>query len=390
MVNDLIIHLLPIDKLKPDTNNARLHKTKSLQALCESLNKFGQRKPIVIKKDGTIVAGNGTYEAAKILGWQNINVVYIPENWNDKQIMAYALADNSTAELSVWDEDLLALQTEELKEIADLKVLGLPQNNNNAFDVQEIDDFDDEVIKVKTGQLWQLGKHRLFCGDVTDDATLNKLLNDKMIDCVWTDPPYGVSYVGKTAQLLTIENDDLNENDMQIFLDKTFKSLYEKSKPGCAYYICSPSGKELFPFINTLKSLNIWRHTLVWVKDSFVMGRSDYHYRHEVVLYGWKEGAAHKWVGDRKQDTVLEFERPKRSEEHPTMKPIKLITKMLSNSTNENDLICDPFGGSGSTLLAAEQINRQAYLCEINPKYCAVTISRWQNLTGEKAVLIND
>jgi DNA modification methylase len=166
--------------------------------------------------------------------------------------------------------------------------------------------------------------------------------------------------------------------------------LYEKSKPGCAYYICSPSGKELFPFINTLKSLNIWRHTLVWVKDSFVMGRSDYHYRHEVVLYGWKEGAAHKWVGDRKQDTVLEFERPKRSEEHPTMKPIKLITKMLSNSTNENDLICDPFGGSGSTLLAAEQINRQAYLCEINPKYCAVTISRWQNLTGEKAVLIND
>jgi site-specific DNA-methyltransferase (adenine-specific) len=390
MVNDLIIHLLPINKLKPDTNNARLHKTKSLQALCESLNKFGQRKPIVIKKDGTVVAGNGTYEAAKILGWQNINVVYIPENWNDKQIMAYALADNSTAELSVWDEDLLALQTEELKEIADLKVLGLPQNNNNAFDVQEIDDFDDEVIKVKTGQLWQLGKHRLFCGDVTDDATLNKLLNDKMIDCVWTDPPYGVSYVGKTAQLLTIENDDLNENDMQIFLDKTFKSLYEKSKPGCAYYICSPSGKELFPFINTLKSLNIWRHTLVWVKDSFVMGRSDYHYRHEVVLYGWKEGAAHKWVGDRKQDTVLEFERPKRSEEHPTMKPIKLITKMLSNSTNENDLICDPFGGSGSTLLAAEQINRQAYLCEINPKYCAVTISRWQNLTGEKAVLIND
>lgn len=390
MVNDLIIHLLPIDKLKPDTNNARLHKTKSLQALCESLNKFGQRKPIVIKKDGTVVAGNGTYEAAKILGWQNINVVYVPENWNDKQIMAYALADNSTAELSVWDEDLLALQTEELKEIADLKVLGLPQNNNNAFDVQEIDDFDDEVIKVKIGQLWQLGKHRLFCGDVTDETTLNKLLNDKMIDCVWTDPPYGVSYVGKTSQSLTIENDNLNEDDMQIFLNKTFKSLYEKSKPGCTYYICSPSGKELFPFINTLKSLNIWRHTLIWVKDSFVMGRSDYHYRHEVVLYGWKEGAAHKWVGDRKQDTVLEFERPKRSEEHPTMKPIKLITKMLTNSTNENDLICDPFGGSGSTLLAAEQINRQAYLCEINPKYCAVTISRWQNLTGEKAVLIND
>lgn len=390
MVNDLLIHLLPIDKLKPDTNNARLHKTKSLQALCESLNKFGQRKPIVIKKDGTVVAGNGTYEAAKILGWQNINVVYVPENWSDKQIMAYALADNSTAELSVWDEDLLALQTEELKEIADLKVLGLPQNNNNAFDVQEIDDFDDDLIKVKSGELWQLGKHRLFCGDVTDETTLNKLLNDKMIDCVWTDPPYGVSYVGGTAQELTIENDDLNENDMQIFLNKTFKILYEKSKPGCAYYICSPSGKELFPFINTLKSLNIWRHTLIWVKDRFVLGRSDYHYRHEFVLYGWKEGAAHKWVGDRKQDTVLEFERPKRSEEHPTMKPIKLITKMLINSTNEDDLICDPFGGSGSTLLAAEQINRQAYLCEINPKYCAVTISRWQNLTGEKAVLIND
>ena len=389
MVEQLRIDLVPIDTLKLDSQNARIHKRKSLEALCASLNTFGQRRPIVAKTDGTVIAGNGTLEAAKILEWDTINVVYIPEHWTEQQIRAYALVDNSTAELSSWDADLLAIQADELKEIIDLKTLGLPMKMRDLTNIDEVEQFDKDNIEVKEGQLWQLGNHRLLCKDSSEDGALALLLGDELIDCVWTDPPYGVHYVGKTAESLTIQNDNLSLGQMMDFLREVFANLLDKSKPGAPYYVCAPSGKEGLAFASTLSELDIWKHTLVWVKNTLVMGRTDYHYRHEAIYYGWKPGGAHKWVGDRKQDTVLEFDRPSRSEEHPTMKPIALIAKMLLNSTAENDLICDPFGGSGSTLIAAEQLNRRAYLCDISPRYCGVTISRWQNLTGQKAVLLN-
>ena len=389
MVDALNIELVDISNLKADEQNARIHKRKSIEALCTSLNTFGQRRPIVAKKDGTVIAGNGTLEAAKVLGWTNINVVYIPESWDEKQVRAYALADNSTAELSSWDADLLAIQADELKELIDLKTLGLPRKMQDVSNLDEADLFDDQIVKVQEGQLWQLGNHRLLCQDSSQEGALATLLGDAQIDCVWTDPPYGVHYVGKTAESLTIQNDNLSLTQMMDFLRLVFINLIEKSKPGAPYYVCAPSGKEGLAFASVLSELDIWKHTLVWVKNTLVMGRTDYHYRHEAIYYGWKPGGAHKWVGDRKQDTVLEFDRPSRSEEHPTMKPIALIAKMLLNSTAENDVVCDPFGGSGSTLLAAEQLNRRAYLCDISTRYCGVTISRWQNLTGQKAVLLN-
>jgi site-specific DNA-methyltransferase (adenine-specific) len=209
-----------------------------------------------------------------------------------------------------------------------------------------------------------------------------------MADLVWTDPPYGVSYVGKTKDALTIQNDSLNPEEFLAFLKSAFENSKRVSKPGAVWYVAAPAGNLFLSFAIALSDLEIWRHTLVWVKDMFVMGRADYHYRHEAILYGWTPGAAHQEPPDRKQDSVWEIPRPKRSEEHPTMKPLELIIRAIRNSTSKGQIVLDPFGGSGSTLIAAEQTGRKARLIELDPKYCDVIVTRWQNLTGQTAELI--
>lgn len=390
MVEPLQIHVLPISELTPDPNNARVHKRKSLDALCESLSTFGQRKPILITKDKVVIAGNGTLAAAQILEWQTINCTYVPSEWSQQQITAYALADNATAELSTWDEDLLQVQLEGLKDLeANLVVLGLPKVKTNLDDIQEAEDFDENKVKVEAGQLWMLGNNKLLCGDANDVNSYKRLLGEDKADCVWTDPPYGVAYVGKTADALTIENDNLSIPEMAAFLTSIFDLVVDATKPGAAWYVAAPHGRVGLAFSQALDSLDVWRHSLVWVKNTLVMGRADYHYKHEVIYYGWTPGGPHKWTGDRKQDTLFHFDKPARSEEHPTMKPVALIAAMIANSTAPDDVILDPFIGSGSTLLAAEQLGRRCYGIDIEPKYCAATITRWQNLTGEKAVLQN-
>lgn len=390
MVEPLQIHVLPISELTPDPNNARVHKRKSLDALCESLSTFGQRKPILITKDKVVIAGNGTLAAAQILEWQTINCTYVPSEWSQQQITAYALADNATAELSTWDEDLLQVQLEGLKDLeANLGVLGLPKVKTNLEDIREAEDFDENKVKVKAGQLWMLGNNKLLCGDANDVNSYKSLLGEDKADCVWTDPPYGVAYVGKTADALTIENDNLSIPEMATFLTSIFNLVVDATKPGAAWYVAAPHGRVGLAFSQALDSLNVWRHSLVWVKNTLVMGRADYHYKHEVIYYGWTPGGPHKWTGDRKQDTLFHFDKPARSEEHPTMKPVALIAAMIANSTAPDDVILDPFIGSGSTLLAAEQLGRRCYGIDIEPKYCAATITRWQNLTGEKAVVQN-
>ena len=390
MVEPLQIHVLPISELTPDPNNARVHKRKSLDALCESLSTFGQRKPILITKDKVVIAGNGTLAAAQILEWQTINCTYVPSEWTQQQITAYALADNATAELSSWDEDLLQVQLEGLKDLeANLGVLGLPKVKTNLDDIKEAEDFDENKVKVKAGQLWMLGNNKLLCGDANDVNSYERLLGEDKADCVWTDPPYGVAYVGKTADALTIENDNLSIPEMAAFLTSIFNLVVDSTKPGAAWYVAAPHGRVGLAFSQALDSLDVWRHSLVWVKNTLVMGRADYHYKHEVIYYGWTPGGPHKWTGDRKQDTLFHFDKPARSEEHPTMKPVALIAAMIANSTAPDDVILDPFIGSGSTLLAAEQLGRRCYGIDIEPKYCAATITRWQNLTGEKAVLID-
>jgi site-specific DNA-methyltransferase (adenine-specific) len=387
MEQNLRIELITLSSLRLDPNNARRHDKKNLEAIKGSLSLFGQRKPIVVSGDNTIVAGNGTVEAARELGWTEIYVARIPHDWTPEQIKAYALADNRTAELAEWDAKVLADQLLELDaEGWDVAEFGFePLEPPVNADDEEPLNFDEVPTKATLGDVWKLGDHRLVCGDSTDTSVMDKLMQGEKADMVWTDPPYGVNYVGKTKNSLTIENDNMDINQLEDFLTEAFNNIYQATKPGACWYVASPSGPQFVAFGNPLLKLGVWRQTIIWVKDTLVMGRSDYHWKHETIFYGWTPGAAHHAVPDRKQDTVWEFDRPKRSTEHPTMKPIDLITKSLRNSTNQKEIVLDSFGGSGSTLIACEQTNRVARIIELDPKYCDVIIERWEKLTGLEA-----
>jgi DNA modification methylase len=386
------IETLQIKDLTPDPQNARQHDDKNLKAIQGSLKAFGQRKPIVITEEGVIVAGNGTVEAAKRLGWTEIEAVRVPGDWTPEQTKAFALADNKTAELAKWDVKVLNAQLLEFVEAEfDIEALGfeLPQ-------VLEMQGSEEGQLppapveaKTKLGDIWELGEHRLICGDGTSVDTYKNLLGEELVDMVWTDPPYGVSYVGGTDEHLTIENDDLKTDELESFLRDAFTAIFSFTKPGACWYVAAPSGNNFQSFSIPLSELEVWRHTLVWVKDSLVMGRADYHYRHESIFYGWTPGGAHQTPPDRKQDSVWEIARPKVNKEHPTMKPIELITRSINNSSRMNDLVLDGFGGSGSTLIACEQTKRKARLVELDPKYCDVIVTRWENLTGLKARLLS-
>jgi len=386
------IETLQIKDLTPDPQNARLHDEKNLKAIQGSLKEFGQRKPIVITEEGVIVAGNGTVEAAKRLGWTKIDAVKVPGDWTPEQIKAFALADNKTAELAKWDIKVLNAQLLEFAESEfDIEALGfeLPQ-------VLELQGGEEGELppppaepKTKLGDVWQLGQHRLLCGDGTSVDSFAKLLGEERVDMVWTDPPYGVSYVGGTEDALTIQNDSLDTKELESFLREAFGAIFSFTKPGACWYVAAPSGNNFQSFSIPLSELDVWRHTLVWVKDSLVMGRADYHYRHESIFYGWTPGGAHQTPPDRKQDSVWEIARPKANREHPTMKPIELITRAINNSSRMNDLVLDAFGGSGSTLIACEQTKRKGRLIELDPKYCDVIVARWENLTGLKAELLS-
>jgi len=401
---------VPIDSLQGLPSNPRRG---DVDAVAASLSRFGQRKPIVVRKDdGTIIAGNHTWQAAKKLGWSEIAVAYVGDD--DVTAQAYALADNRTAELGSYDDQALKEMIAEI-EAFDVDLLRDTGWSENAVadlltklvselpSVLENDDIPESAKEAKTnlGDLWQLGNHRLLCGDATDVLLYDKLLNGAKADLVWTDPPYGVA-VNKVSSVqeakrlhrrtdgLIIENDDLSGNQLTDFLRNSFDAIFTSTRPGACWYVAAPSGNLFQSFSIPLSELDVWKHTLVWVKDQLVMGRADYHYRHESIFYGWTPGAAHQTPPDRKQDTVWEIARPKVNKEHPTMKPVELIIRAINNSSKVQDIILDPFGGSGSTLIAAEQTNRFARLIELDPRYCDVIIQRWENLTGEKAVLINN
>jgi site-specific DNA-methyltransferase (adenine-specific) len=377
-----------IEDLTLDPRNARTHTQKNLDAIATSLTKFGQRKPIVITGDGVVLAGNGTLEAAKSLKWDYIDVSVTPADWDLDTARAYALADNRTAELAEWDEAVLAQQLLELHD-ADFDIEALGFEMPQVIEPEPLD--EDEMPlepepKVKHGDLWKLGEHLLICGDATEVGAYERLLGDDQVDLVWTDPPYGVSYVGQGG--MTIENDNLDIGALEEFLRQGFNAMFTYTKPGACWYVAAPSGNLFQAFSIPLSELEVWRHTLVWVKDALVMGRADYHYRHESIFYGWTPGAAHQEPPDRKQDSVWEVPRPRSNKEHPTMKPIELITRAINNSSRANDLVLDPFAGSGSTLIAADQTRRRARVMEIDPKYCDVIIARWERITGGKAELL--
>lgn len=379
-----------IANLTLDPNNARKHDQRNLEAIRESLEKFGQRKPIVVTADGIVLAGNGTVTAAKELGWTEITVAETPKEWDLDTAKAYALADNRSAELADWDYRILNDQLIELDTSGwDIKALGFEIPEPTEIPAEETEDVPEPPADpiTKPGDVWILGNHKLVCGDSTDLETYNKLLQGTLVDLVWTDPPYGVSYVGKTKDALTIENDALDAGALEAFLRDAFTAIIANTKPGACWYVAAPSGNIFQSFSIPLTELDVWKHTLVWVKHTFAMGRADYHYRHESIFYGWTPGGAHQTPPDRKQDTVWEFPKPSRNREHPTMKPVDLVARAVTNSSKPREIVLDAFGGSGSTLIACEQTDRMARLIELDPKYCDVIVKRWENLTGKKATL---
>ena len=389
---------VPIESLQGLPGNPRVG---DVAAVVASLERFGQRKPIVVRReDGTIIAGNHTWQAAKELGWKEIAVAFVTDD--DATAQAFALADNRTSELGTYDDEALKVLIEKVAAV-DPELVTASGWSEDA--VQELLDKIEashpaelnedaipevaETTESKLGDMWQLGNHRLLCGDATNIDEYSKLLNTERVDLIWTDPPYGVAYVGKTKDALTIENDRLSIADLEVFLRKAFKNMFEYTKPGACWYITAPSGNLFQAFSIPLTELDVWRHTLVWVKDTLVMGRADYHYRHESIFYGWTPGAAHHAPPDRKQDSVWEIDRPKVNKEHPTMKPIELVKRSLENSTNLRDIVLDTFSGSGSSLMACEETGRYCRSMELDPKYCDVIIKRWETLTGKSAVKLN-
>lgn len=382
------VESVDISVLSFDGKNARKHSDKNLSAIEASLEQFGQRKPIVVTPANVVVAGNGTLQAGLNLGWKKISVVRVPAGWSADQVQAFALADNRTAELAEWDGQVLSAQLLELYEADfDVEALGFELPQQIEMEVIEEDDVPEpKETRVAVGDVWQLGSHRLLCGDALEVGSYEKLLGDEKADLVWTDPPYGVSYVGKTKDALTIQNDTLDMKGLEDFLRDAFTLMFAYTKEGGCWYVAAPSGDLFLSFALPLHELEIWRHTIVWVKDSLVLGRADYHYRHESIFYGWKPGAAHQEPPNRKQDTVWEFDRPKSSKEHPTMKPIDLILRSIENSSRVGGIVLDSFAGSGSTLIACEQSKRHARVLEVDPFYCDVILTRWERITGQEAV----
>lgn len=347
--------------------------------------------PIVIDRDNVIVAGHTRLKAARKIGLEKVPCI-IADDLTPEQIKAYRLADNKTADLAEWDFSALEIELAELESDFDMSAFG--------FDISDFEDIheitEDEAPEVdeenepscKTGDIWNLGKHRLMCGDSTNVSDVEKLMNGDKADLLLTDPPYNVAYEGGTKEKLKIENDDMSDEEFQEFLISAFENSNIVMKDGASFYIWH-SDSEGFNFRSACKNTG-WkiRQCLIWVKNSIVLGRQDYQWKHEPCLYGWKDGAAHYFVDDRTQSTVWEFNKPLRNMEHPTMKPVDLIARAINNSSRSDNIVLDIFGGSGTTLIACEQLNRKCYMMELDPKYCDVIIKRWENLTGEKAVKI--
>lgn len=326
--------------------------------------------------------------ALKSLKAEDAPCVIFPEDTPIDKLKEVVIKDNGS--FGEWDYDLLANEWDSLP-LADW---GVPNWESDLGDSPtsadaEDDDFDESEVTESVccpGDLWQLGRHRLLCGDSTNQEDIERLMGGELADLWLTDPPYNVGYEGKTADKLTIENDSMSDAAFKEFLVKCYAAANASMKKGAAFYIWH-ADSEGYNFRSACHEVG-WkvRECLIWVKNSMVMGRQDYQWQHEPCLYGWKEGASHNWYSDRKQTTILSYAKPTRNGEHPTMKPVPLFAYQMCNSSRPGDIVLDSFGGSGTTMIAAEQMGRSARLMELDPHYCDVIIARWEKLTGNKAV----
>lgn len=397
----------PIADLKMDPANVRKHGPRNIETIVASLQKFGQQKPIVIDKNGVVVAGNGTLAAARQLGWSSIDAVRT--GLEGSQATAFAIADNRTAELAEWDTDALAqtlaalqIEDEELARMTGFDDAAIKELIDDAAGATEVTEDDvpeppDDPI-TKPGDLWVLGNHRLLCGDSTNADDVARLMVGNRAQCVFTDPPYGVSVADKNRLLNTfqkagqcledIKDDTLSPEQLKARLVPAFVSLRMNiMADDCTLFVSAPQGGELMMMMMMMKEAGLAvRHVLIWKKNqpTFSLGRLDYDYQHEPILLTW--GKRHKRpMNGTHKTSVWEIDRERKCDVHPTMKPVALYANAYLNNSDDGDSVADIYAGSGTAFIAAEQLNRRCYGMEISPSYCDVIVKRWEALTGGKA-----
>ena len=415
----LKVEYIPINEIKPYENNAKIHTEEQIEQIKKSIEEFGMNDPIGIwGKDNIIIEGHGRLMALQELGWTEVPVIRL-DDLTDEQRKAYTLIHNQTTMNTGFDIDIL---NEELQNIdLDMSFFGFDEIPEPEIEIND-DDFEfeepEEEPNTKRGEIYKLGDHYLMCGDSTNPEDVEKLMNGAVADLVVTDPPYNVAV--SNSQGMTIENDDMSDENFKEFLNKSFYNLNKNLKDGGSFYVWYAS-KEHINFETELNNNGLQvRQCLIWVKQHFNLGRQDYKWKHEPCLYGWKDGASHYFIDEFNHPTVIEdkidFDNLKKEEAiqmlkdiyndgisttvihedkptvndlHPTMKPLKLIARLIRNSSKENEKVLDLFGGSGSTLIVCEQLNRQCYMMEYDPVYADAIIKRWEDFTGKKAVKIN-
>ena len=397
-MNTLAVEYRKVEALIPYARNAKQHTDAQVAQIAASIREFGWGAPILVDGKNNVIAGHGRLLAARKLGMDNVPVVPM-SHLTDTQRRALILADNKIGENASWDDELLGLELTELRELGfNLDLTGFSPDEwgalisgDEANDGLTDDDAVPEVPETpisKTGDIWVLGEHKLLCGDATKAPDYAALLGDELVDMTFTDPPYNVNYANTAKDKMrgknrAILNDNLGEGFGQ-FLHDACSNILARTK-GAVYVAMSSSE------LDTLQSAfrragGRWSTFIIWAKNTFTLGRADYQRQYEPILYGWRDGADHFWCGDRDQGDVWQIKKPQKNDLHPTMKPVELVERAVKNSSKSRDLVLDPFGGSGSTLIACEKTGRRARLIELDPKYVDVIVRRWQDWTGKTAV----
>ncbi len=389
-----------VDALIPYAKNSRTHSESQVAQIAASIKELGWTTPLLVDESGGIIAGHGRLLAAQKLGMKEVPVI-VADGWTDHQKRAYIIADNKLALNAGWDEELLAIELADLRDAGfDLDLIGFDGEELSViFDDEHVGSLTDEdaVPEIvgdpvsKSGDLWALGEHRILCGDSTTLSDVERLMDGQLADMAFTDPPYNVDYGNSAKDKMRgkdrrIMNDALGDGFYQFLYDACL-NLLVVTKGAC--YVCMSSSE-----LHTLQKAWIdaggkWSTFLIWAKNTFTLGRSDYQRQYEPILYGWKQGADHFWCGDRDQSDIWNYNKPRVNDLHPTMKPVELVERAIKNSSKSRDIVLDLFGGSGTTLIASEKTGRQARLIELDPKFVDVIVKRWEEYTGKKAVLSN-
>lgn len=392
------MQLISTEKLIPYVNNARTHSTEQINKLRSSLREFGFINPVIIDRGFNVIAGHGRIEAAKAEGISEVPCVFA-DHLTEAQKKAYILADNRMAMDAGWDEELLRVEIEALQaESFDVGLTGFDESEiadlfETDSEVKDDDfDVDAELEKppvTKSGDLWLLGNHRLICGDSTREETYTLLMDGKKANLVVTDPPYNVNYEGSAGK---IKNDNMENGKFYQFLLDAFTCMEKVMENDASIYVFHADTEGL-NFRKAFADAGFYLSgTCIWKKQSLVLGRSPYQWQHEPVLFGWKKKGRHQWYTGRKESTIWEFDKPKKNGDHPTMKPVPLVAYPIKNSSMSNCIVLDPFGGSGSTLIACEQTNRVCHTIELDEKFCDVIVKRFieQAGTTENVYVVRD